>query len=423
VRPCIVAPWTERIEAAKTIAELEQVRFDMGNFRVLDPACGSGNFLYVAYREMRRLEAEVKNRIQARQKSKKQQVAISYVTPDHFLGIDNNPFAVEVAKVTMMMAKKLAADELDEYIDALPLDNLDDSIRCGDALFDEWPQADVIIGNPPYNGRRKMVEDLGLEYTQRLAQRYPAIGGVSDFVTYWFPLAHQRLADGGRAGFVATQAVRDNESRKASLDYIVDNDGVIFDAVSVMPWSGDAVVHVSIVNWIKGEEFAPETKMLWLDKGGLRLPVSHIPSTLRAMTDVTKAADLPHNAQPKRCFQGQTTGFVGGFRLTTDQARALIKSNPKLAAVVCPMISGVPLIHTNGVPGYVIDLGEADLVQAKIAYPEVMKLLTEKVLPNRQEAAAKERKRNEALLAKNSKGKPVTARQDFLDRSWWRHWR
>jgi hypothetical protein len=268
-----------------------------------------------------------------------------------------------------------------------------------------------------------MVEDLGLEYTQRLAQRYPAIGGVSDFVTYWFPLAHQRLADGGRAGFVATQAVRDNESRKASLDYIVDNDGVIFDAVSVMPWSGDAVVHVSIVNWIKGEEFAPETKMLWLDKGGLRLPVSHIPSTLRAMTDVTKAADLPHNAQPKRCFQGQTTGFVGGFRLTTDQARALIKSNPKLAAVVCPMISGVPLIHTNGVPGYVIDLGEADLVQAKIAYPEVMKLLTEKVLPNRQEAAAKERKRNEALLAKNSKGKPVTARQDFLDRSWWRHWR
>jgi type I restriction-modification system DNA methylase subunit len=150
VRPCIVAPWTERIEAAKTIAELEQVRFDMGNFRVLDPACGSGNFLYVAYREMRRLEAEVKNRIQARQKSKKQQVAISYVTPDHFLGIDNNPFAVEVAKVTMMMAKKLAADELDEYIDALPLDNLDDSIRCGDALFDEWPQADVIIGNPPF---------------------------------------------------------------------------------------------------------------------------------------------------------------------------------------------------------------------------------------------------------------------------------
>ena len=120
------APWMEKIDAAKTLAELEQVRLSMGNFRVLDPARGSGNFLYVAYREMRRLEAEVKNRIQTRQKSKKQQVTISYVTPDHFLGIDNNPFAVEVAKVTTMMAKKLAADELDEDVDALPLDNLDE---------------------------------------------------------------------------------------------------------------------------------------------------------------------------------------------------------------------------------------------------------------------------------------------------------
>jgi hypothetical protein len=423
VHPCIVEPWTERIEAAKTIAELEQVRFSMGNFRVLDPACGSGNFLYVAYREMRRLEAEVKNRIQARQKSKKQQVAISYVTPDHFLGIDNNPFAVEVAKVTMMMAKKLSADELDEDIDALPLDNLDETILCGDALFDPWPQAHVIIGNPPYNGRRKMVEDLGLDYTQRLAQRYPNVGGVSDFVTYWFPLAHQALPKGGRAGFVATQAIRDNASRKASLDYVVDNDGVIFDAVSVMPWSGDAVVHVSIVNWVKGKASAPETKMLWLDNGELRLPVSRIPSTLRPMTDVTKALNIPANLDPKVCFQGQTTGYVGGFRITATEAQALTKKNPKLADVLHPMMSGDPLINTNGIPGYVIDVGESDLVKAKVAYGDVMKILSAKVLPNRQAAAAKEQQRNEAMLAKNPEGKPVTARKDFLEKSWWRFWR
>jgi hypothetical protein len=423
VQPCIVSPWTEQIEAAKTIADLEQVRFRMGNFRVLDPACGSGNFLYVAYREMRRLEAEVKNRIQSRQKSKKQQVTISYVTPDHFLGIDNNPFAVEVAKVTMMMAKKLSADELDEDVDALPLDNLDDSIRCADALFEEWPQADVIIGNPPYIGRLKMVEDLGLETTQRLALRYPDVGGVSDYVTYWFPLAHQRLPKGGRAGFVATQAIRDNNSRKASLDYIVNNHGVIFDAVSVMPWSGDAVVHVSIVNWIKGEECAPETKMLGIDNGELRLPVDHIPSTLRPATDVTKALNIPTNLNPKVCFQGQTTGYVGGFRLTTAQAQTLIKKDPKLADVLHPMMSGDPLIYTDGIPGHVIDVGESDLVKAKVAYGEVMKILSDKVLPNRQAAAAKEQKRNAVLLAKNPDGKPVTVRKDFLEKSWWRFWR
>ncbi|BDY26614.1 DNA methyltransferase [Mycolicibacterium mageritense] len=425
VGPCIVDPWMERIEAATTIAELEKVRYDLGQFRVLDPACGSGNFLYVAYREMRRLEAEVLNRIEARQRSKvkQKQVTISYITPDHFLGIDNNAFAVEVAKVTMMMAKKLSADELDVYVDALPLDNLDDFIQCRDALFEPWPEADVIIGNPPYNGRRKMVDDLGLEYTQRLAQRYPTIGGVSDFVTYWFPLAHQRLKEGGRAGFVATQAIRDNDSRKVSLDYIVNNDGTIFDAVSVKPWSGDAVVHVSIVNWIKGKDLAPATKDLWIDKGELRLPVDHIPSTLRPMTDVTKAVDLPQNKKPKVCFQGQTTGFVDGFRLSTSEAKKLLKANAKLGEVLHPMISGDPLIHSNIIPGYVMDVGETDLVKAKIAYPQVMKLLTERVLPDRQKAMEKERARNEALLAANPNGKPVYVRRDFLDRSWWRHWR
>ncbi|MCA2303179.1 class I SAM-dependent DNA methyltransferase [Mycobacterium intracellulare] len=424
VIPCIVDPWTERIEAAKTIDELGRIRLEMANFRVLDPACGSGNFLYVAYREMRRLEAKVKTRITERRRSKSAgQLEISWVTPDHFLGLDNNQFAVEVAKVTMMMAKKLAADELDEHIDALPLDNLDDTIRWADALFHPWPQANVIIGNPPYNGRRKMVEDLGLDYTQRLAQEYPNIGGVSDYVSYWFPLAHQALPKGGRAGFVATQAIRDGDTRKASLDYVVDHDGVIFDAVSVMPWSGDAVVHVSIVNWIKGKESAPDGAVLWLDKGGLRLTVSHIPSTLRPMTDVAKAAKLPHNLIPKKCFQGQTSGHVDGFRLTTSEAKKLISQNSKLREVVLPTISGDPLIHSNSVPGYVIDIGERDLVKANIDYPQVMKLLKTRVLPQRQEAAKTEQKRNEELLAKNPNGKTVSVRQDFLERSWWRHWR
>lgn len=420
VIPCIVDPWTARIRKAKTIAELERVRFDMGNFRVFDPACGSGNFLYVAYREMRRLEAEVKLRIQQRQKVRKDQVTISYVTPDHFLGLDNNRFAVEVAKVTMMMAKKLAADELDEEADALPLDNLDNSIRWGDALFDPWPQANVIIGNPPYNGRRKMVKELGSDYCSLLAEKYPTLGGVSDFVTYWFPLAHEHLPDGGRAGFVATQAIRDNDSRKASLDYIVDHDGTIFDAVSVKPWSGDAVVHVSIVNWIKGQKDVPAEKVLWLDEGALRLPVPHIPATLRPLTDVTKAADLPQNKKPKVCFQGQTTGYVNGFRLTTVAAKELLAKNPKLAQVVCPMVSGDPLIHFNSVPGYVIDIGEQDLLQATIAYPEVVEILSEKVLPVRKLAAEREVKNNALALAANPNAKPKKHHTNFLAR-WWTH--
>jgi hypothetical protein len=174
VIPTIVTPWRERLAAAGSIADLERVLGDMYSYRVLDPACGSGNFLYVAYREMRRLEHEAMTLLNERRRNRKAgvQAGFAYVTPDHFYGLDVNPFAVEVAKVTMVMAKKLAADELGESQQVLPLDNLDESIVAADALFTEWPQADAIVGNPPYLGRRKIVKELGLEYSQRLASAY-----------------------------------------------------------------------------------------------------------------------------------------------------------------------------------------------------------------------------------------------------------
>lgn len=419
VQPCIVEPWIERIEAAKTIAELEKVRYDLGQFRVLDPACGSGNFLYVAYREMRRLEAELISRIAGRQRSKQKQATISYITPDHFLGIDNNAFAVEVAKVTMMMAKKLSADELDIYVDALPLDNLDEFIRCRDALFDPWPTADVIIGNPPYNGRRKMIDDLGADYVARLDEKYPS-PGVSDFVTYWFPLAHKTLPDGGRAGFVATQAIRDGDSRKASLDYVVENDGVIFDAVSSQPWSGDAVVTVSIVNWVKGKTHAPDAKTLWLDNGQLRLPVEEIPPTLRATTDVRKAASLIQNRQPKVIFQGQTTGAVSSFRLSPAEAQAILAKDPKSEPYIHPMISGRVLLHSVAPTHLVIDLPHDDAVKVSADAPGALARLKELILPARQAAATAEAEANAQVLQRNSNANVNWHNRNFLAK-WWQH--
>jgi hypothetical protein len=419
VIPCIVDPWMEQIEAAKTISDLEKIQLAMANYRVLDPACGSGNFLYVAYREMRRLEVEVKNRILARRKAKQSQATISYVTPDHFMGLDNNAFAIEVAKVTMMMAKKLAADELEDFTEALPLDNLDKSILCRDALFTEWPEADVIIGNPPYLGRRKMAGELGADYCARLDEKYPN-PGVSDFVTYWFPLAHKRLPVGGRAGFVATQAIRDSESRKASLDYVVDNDGVIFDAVSVMPWSGDAVVHVSIVNWVKGSDHAPDRKVLWLNNGQLRLDVDTIAPSLRPVTDVRAAASLPQNKSPKRIFQGQTAGHVEAFRLSPEEAAEIIRKDAGSAQFIHPVLGGRVLLHNLGPENSVIDLPHTDVLDAKVAAPGIVARLQSLVLPPRELAAQEEAAANEEIRKRNSRARVRWHNRNFLNR-WWQH--
>jgi len=422
VIPTIITPWRERLAAAGSIPEIEKLLAAMYSFRVLDPACGSGNFLYVAYREMRRLEHEALAMIADRRRSADvaAQRTLAYVTPDHFAGIDRNPFAVEVAKVTMMLAKKLAADELDDDQQVLPLDNLDHVITAGDALFMPWPKADAIIGNPPFLGRRKMIDELGAAYNDRLQERYPHVGGVSDFVCYWFPLTHDHLPDGGRAGLVATKSIRETSSRKASLDYVTDHGGVITEAVSSQPWSGDAVVHVSIVNWIKNGD--PGQRVLWLNNTNLRLEVDHIPASLRPGIDVRRAIALPANQQPKVCFQGQTPGVTKGFTLDAAGRDALIRRDPRAARYIHPFLGGEELLHDLTIDRWVIDLPHVDALAAERDAPALMEHLHSAVLPAREKAAQKEAEQNADRQAANLEARQDLSRAKFLD-TWWLHWR
>lgn len=417
VGPCIVAPWRARIEQSTTVAQLESLLMDIFSFRVLDPACGSGNFLYVAYREMRRLEHEILERIATRRRSSDiaAQGALTYVAADHFLGMDINPFAVEMAKVTMMLATKLAADELGDTREVLPLDNLSNSIKAQDALFTPWPKADVVIGNPPYLGRRKMVDELGADYTSRLADRHPSVGGVSDFVSYWFPLTHTHLPPNGRAGLVATNTIRQNDSRIASLDHVVDHGGTIFEAVASQPWSGDAAVHVSIVNWIKGPYEGK--KILWLNDAQLRLETDFINSSLSPKLDVRTAEDLLVNESPASCFQGQTPGVTVGFIIDASMKDSLIAAGE--GAVIHPFLGGKEML-SNLVPNkWIIDIPEGDLIQAKQKYPKTLEHLAKFVLPIRQEAAEKQMKANEKLLVSSPKAKTNKHHINFLNQ-WWR---
>ncbi len=136
VGPTIIEPWRELIENATTIKRLNALRQRLEHLTVLDPACGSGNFLYIAYREMKRLEARIFERIaEISKRDTGDQRRLGFVTARQFFGIDINSFAVELAKVTMMIARKLAIDELHVNEQPLPLDNLDENFIAGDALI------------------------------------------------------------------------------------------------------------------------------------------------------------------------------------------------------------------------------------------------------------------------------------------------
>ena len=314
--PTITRYWEEKIEEANKIADLNALQLELQAYRVLDPACGSGNFLYLAYQELKRIEVMLLAKLATKQKTKAQQVQMGLVTPNQFFGMDINPFAVELARVTLMIARKVAIDQHGLSEPALPLDILDNNIVCQDALFTDWVKADAIIGNPPFLGAKHMRLNLSDEYIDLIFAKFVDLKDV-DFCVYWFYLTHRNLSENARAGLVGTNSISQGKSRKASLEYIVNNNGVIYDAVSSQEWSGEAAVYVSIVNWSK-----QESDRKFLDGNS----VCFINSSLKSEIDVTQATKLKKNLNI--CFQGVIP--VGkGFIVTEEKVNAWIKADSR----------------------------------------------------------------------------------------------
>ncbi|MBK7829519.1 DNA methyltransferase [Nannocystis sp.] len=425
VRPTIIDPWREVIENATTQKRLDELRARLWSLRILDPACGSGNFLYVAYRELKRLESRlIERRAELSSKKATSQIQFGFVNAAQFYGLDIDPFAVELAKTTMMIARKLAIDELSLSEPALPLDNLDANFRAGDALIDsegdpvEWPPADIIIGNPPFLGAKRLKPERGDAYIKQVRSAFKGVGGMTDYCVYWFRKAHAHLGLAtaenpftGRAGLVGTQNVRNGKSREGGLDYIVEHNGAIVDAADNLPWSGEAQVHVAIVNWVKTKDPAllPKTRRLWQydDRSELEsfTDVEQIYSSLSSDVDISQKQPLAVNKKPKQCYQGKVQGYEG-FILTAAAAAAVpAASRP----VVRPWSVGGDLINGKGIDRYVIDFRNMELLEAskyKWAFDHVKARV-------RQDVLAK------AVAAKGTD--MAEARKEHADR-WWQLW-
>ncbi len=369
VGPTIVEPWRKRIREAKTLEELLAVRAELLAFRVLDPACGSGNFLYVAFREMYKLDTELLARLLREFPSTQGQgrVKVSWgagIQASRFYGIDINPFAVELAKVTLNIAKKIAFDERREYaadfvgqieieVDpSLPLDNLDKNIVCADALFTDWPEVDAIVGNPPFMAGTNIKGELGSAYATRLRAAFDGVKGRADYCSFWFRRAHDRLPSGGRAGLVGTSGVRVGETREAGLDYIAANGGTITNAVSSRVWPGDAAVNVAMVNWVNGPAAGPHLLVV----EDVLFEVQRIPTHLQLHSDVSTAKDIIAN----------NLGLAEGVQFGHAAFRFSLSNIPtgivRHAPVVRPVATGDDLLRGRlpTVPDYCVDLAAAN---------------------------------------------------------------
>jgi SAM-dependent methyltransferase len=444
VGPTIVEPWREQVEEAKTRRQLNELLDRLQNYRVLDPACGSGNFLYIAYRELKRIEARLFERLDEFKSEAKLGPRLSYFSVQNFYGLDIIPFAIEIAKVTMMIARQLAVNEIHFNENTLPLDNLDSHFLSTDALITHegaptsWPRVDVIIGNPPFLSAKKLKPEHGPDYVNRLRKAYPHVPGMADYCVYWLRKTHDHLPPctpedpiAGRAGLVGTQNIRNNQSRVGGLDHIVKS-GTIVEAVENQPWSGEANVHVSIVNWVKTQDstISPATRRLWFTvepSGGVKKmrmkspgpahkeyelsfrECSFINSALSDQIDVSRASILRCNTIPQRVFQGQVPGH-SAFVLPSKQAREFIQTDPRNSEIIHPFLIGRDLVTGDGRPTrWVIDFQGKDQIEAS-SFSGPFQWIQKNVLPDRRQKA------NEG---KSEDGKLRPHHQQFL-RYWWR---
>ena len=226
---------------------LERLR----KIRVLDPACGSGNFLYLALLALKDLEHKANLDAEALGLGRQ----FPSVGPESVRGIEVNPYAAELARVTIWIGQIQWMLRHGFSLSKDPILKPLDQIECRDALLNEdgteasWPEADFIVGNPPFLGDKKMIGVLGESYTEQLRSTFRGrVPGGADLVAYWFEKARLQLERGqaSRAGLVATNSIRGGASRKV-LDRMLETCG-IFNAWSDEPWVVDgAAVRVSLV--------------------------------------------------------------------------------------------------------------------------------------------------------------------------------
>jgi len=418
VNPVIVRPWADKIVSANTVQELKDIHQALCHYKVLDPACGSGNFLYIAYRAMKGLERQIVDKLASLGELLDLNTSQS-VNIKQFFGFDIKPVAVEIARVSMMIAKKLTIDELGLSEKALPLDDLDDNIRAEDALFADWGDFDACIGNPPYLGAKLLKVEHSAEYAHRVRKAFPKVPNNADYCVYWFRKAHELMQDGARAGLVGTNTIRQNYSRVGGLDYIVANNGKIYEAYSSLQWSGEAKVHISIACWSKGESPYKPAR-LWVDEGMNMLEVPLISSSLSPKTDVSGAHQLICNKKPKKTFQGlipKNDGFV----LSPEQAQKMQSSDLFSRDVIFPFLTGDDFLSQPFAQPtrFVIDMNQYSILEAQ-RFIEAFKHIQKTVLPEREAKAREEKIKNAQLLKTNPEAKTDYLHQEFLD-NWWKH--
>ena len=352
--------------------------------RVLDPACGSGNFLYIAMRELKNLEQELiewaqrlgVNGLQRR------------IGPQNMLGIDIDPFAADLTRMSLWIG--YIQWNIERNIDTTrdPVLGRAEQIECRDAILAEdeegnpipaeWPEAEFVVGNPPFLGSNQMLGGLPDGYVPKLREAWTDdVSGTADLCVYWHEQARRYIAAGqtNRAGLLATNSIRDSQNRQV-LERILSS-GNIFAAYRDEPWTVDAATSVRIAIVMQDDR---SESMIQLN--GNDVPA--IDATLTAGVDLSRASQLPENVG--LAHQGGKKN--GAFDIDAADAEEMLRAPQNVngrpnADVIFPFIGARDLAQvTRGKS--IIDFGESMSMPDAAAYEKPFAHVAQHVRPQRE---------------------------------------
>jgi len=437
----------------KAVAELQAFHHKLCNVRVLDPACGSGNFLYVTLEHLKRLEGEVLNTLEELGHTQgKLEMAGVTVDPHQMLGLETNPRAARIAEAVLWIGylqwhfktrgnvnppepvlkdfhniecrdAVLAWDDIEYVLDeqGRPVTRWDGVTTkkhpvTGEDVPDEhsvvpteryinprkagWPDADFIIGNPPFIGNKRMRQALGDGYAEALRETYPNVPGSADYVMYWWHHAADLIRNGGprRFGFITTNSLPQAFNRKVLQHHMDQKTTVsLVFAIPDHPWvdSGQgAAVRIAMTVTVQGEAAGVLNQVVsetGSDGEGIDVILQarrgKILSDLKVGADVAGANALLANAMLS------TRGVIphgAGFLVTAEQAE-------KIGLGRVAGIEEHILRYRNGkdltqAPRnvFAIDLFGLEIDEVRLRFPELFQWILERVKPDRDQSRDKQ---------------------------------
>jgi hypothetical protein len=414
--------------------------------RVLDPACGTGNFLYVTLDLFKRLESEV---LALLSELGYQQIGLEMeryrVTPEQFLGIEVKRWAKEIAELVLWIGylqwqvrqpggaltvpqpvlrdygniecrdALLAYDREEPMLDhrGRPVTRWDGETMkrspvTGEEIPDEtahvmvyryvkprraeWPRADFAIGNPPYHGARTIRSALGDSYVNSLREAYPELPETVDFVGYWWHRAAIAVETGNlRAfGLITTNSIVQDYSRPVLAMHLNASEGTSLKlAIPDHPWPddrGSASVRIAMTVGVPAAKFHPPAFLGSVDEsaGGVTL-------TLRPVAIINSSLEAGTNTRSataldsntRMCFQGVVPAG-NGFKLNDEDLEQLHLDPTNLPVHVRPYIIGRDLVQRASKHQHIIDFFGLTESEARDQQPELFQRLLDSVLLQRR---------------------------------------